>query len=148
MTQILPHPIWIGHADEDHDFAHIFDEGIEAVIELAAEEPVFPSRRELIYCRYPLFDGPGNRPEVLALAISTVASLAASSVPTLVCCGSGMSRSPAIVAAALALIHHEPPEECLIRVTRHHHSDVSPGLWNEIAQLPPSAFEGPTMVHH
>jgi protein-tyrosine phosphatase len=146
MNQIVPYPIWIGHAGESHEFGPIFEAGIEAVIELAAEEPMFSSRRDLISCRFPVLDGPGNRPEVLALAVGTVASLVAAGIPTLVCCGAGMSRAPAVVAAALALLAHEAPQECLIRVTRHHPSDVSPGLWDEISQLPPTAFEIPRLV--
>ncbi len=147
MNQILPYPVWIGHGDESHDFARIFDVGIEAVIELAAEEPPFPTPRDLISCRFPLLDSVDNRPEVLALAIRTVAGLIAAGVPILVCCGSGASRSPAVVAAALALAHHESPEACLKRVTNHHPSDVSPGLWNEIVHLPRKAFELGGVAH-
>ncbi len=143
MNQILPYAIWIGHGGESHDFPHIFDAGIEAIIELSAEEPPFPSRRELIACRFPLLDGGGNRAELLALAIRTVASLIESGTPTLVCCSGGVSRSPAVVAAALAMVHHESPEECLKKVTAHHPSDVSPGLWREIIRLPREFF-GPS----
>jgi hypothetical protein len=135
MNQIKPHPVWIGHGGEGHDFGHIFDAGIEAVVELAIEEPSFPTRRDLISCHVPLLDGAGNRPELLALAVRTVASLLAAEIPTLVCCASGESRSLAIVAAALALIHHEPPEDWLRRVALHHPSDVSPGLWNDVSAL-------------
>jgi protein-tyrosine phosphatase len=141
MIRIAPDRLWIGHGGEGHDFPPIFAAEIEAVVELAVEEPTFPSRRDMIACRFPLLDGAGNRPELLALAIRTVAGLIAARVPTLVCCGNGMSRSPAVIAAALALIHGEPPERCLERVTRHHPSDVSPGLWQEITRLAPSGFE-------
>jgi hypothetical protein len=141
MNQILPYPLWVGHGGEGQDFPRIFDVGIEAVIELSAEEPVFPSRRDLITCRFPLHDGTGNRPELLALAIRTVASLTESGTPTLVCCSNGMSRAPAIVAASLALVHHDALEECLKRVTWHHPSDVSPGLWREITRLPHELLE-------
>ena len=61
MNQIHPFPIWIGHGGEGHDFNHILDAGIEAVVELAMEEPSFPTRRDLIACRFPLLDGMGNR---------------------------------------------------------------------------------------
>jgi hypothetical protein len=141
MNQIAPYPVWIGHGSEGHDFARILDAGIEAIVELAEEEPSFPSRRDMISCRFPLIDGVGNRPDLLALAIRTVASLIASGVPTLVCCGAGMSRSPAVVAAALAQITREPIEVCLSSVARHHPADVLPGLWEEILGLPPDAYE-------
>jgi hypothetical protein len=137
MNQIEPYPVWIGHGGEGHDFQHLFDAGIEAVVELAVEEPSFPSRRDMIACRFPLIDGVGNPPHVLALAIRTVAALIAARVPLLICCGEGMSRAPAIAAAALATIEQVPPEECLKRVTHHHPSDVSPGLWSEVCQAVP-----------
>jgi protein-tyrosine phosphatase len=136
MTRIQPYPLWIGHGNEGHEFPPILDAGIEAVVELAGEEPCYPTRRDLIACHFPLIDGAGNRPELLALAIRTVSSLVVSRIPTLVCCGAGMSRAPAIVAAALALAQGEAVEACLRRVAHHHPSDVSPGLWNEVVELP------------
>jgi hypothetical protein len=45
-----------------------------------------------------------------------------------------MSRAPAIVAAALAAMRQEAPEQCLKRVTHQHPSDVSPGLWSDVCQ--------------
>jgi protein-tyrosine phosphatase len=91
----------------------------------------------MIACRIPLMDGVGNPPHLLGLAIRTVASLIEAKVPLLVCCGEGMSRAPAIVAAALAATQHEPPETCLKRVTQHHPSDVSPGLWSDVCKAVP-----------
>lgn len=143
MNRIAPYPIWIGHATEGPDFVPILDEEIQAVVDLAAEEPPFLLPRDLISCRFPLVDGPGNSDAMLALAIGTVARLAAIEVRTLVRCGAGMSRSPAVVAAALALIHQEPAEDWLTRITHLHRSDVSPGLWNEIVRLCPTVFHLP-----
>jgi hypothetical protein len=134
MNQIEPYQVWVGHGGESHDFRHLLDIGIEAVVELAVEEPSFPCRRDMIACRFPLIDGVGNPPHLLGLAIGTVASLIEAQVPLLVCCGEGMSRAPAIVAAALAATRQEAPEQCLKRVTHHHPSDVSPGLWSEVCQ--------------
>jgi hypothetical protein len=134
MNQIEPYPVWIGHGGEGHDFTHLFERGIEAVVELAGEEPSFPTRRDMIACRFPLIDGAGNPPHVLALAIQTIAALITAKVPLLVCCGAGMSRAPALVAGALATIQDESPEGCLKRVTRHHPCDVSPALWSEVRQ--------------
>jgi hypothetical protein len=136
MNKIEPFPVWIGHGGESHDFRHLFDLGIEAVVELAVEEPSFPPRRDMIACRFPLIDGVGNPPHVVRLAVQTVAALIGAKVPVLVCCSDGMSRAPAVVAAALAEIHGQPPEECLKQVTlHHHHSDVSPGFWSEVLQV-------------
>src|SRR5690242_17107834 len=122
MNQIQPYALWVGHAGEGHEFRPMFDAGIKALVQLAAEELPSQPPRELIFCRFPLIDGSGNRLELLSLAISTVAHLIQRHVPTLVSCGGGMSRAPAVAAAALALAHREAPEECLQRVTRHHPS--------------------------
>ncbi len=138
MNQIAPYRLWVGHAGEARDFRPLFDAGIKAVVELAVEEPPSQTPRELIACRFPLVDAAGNDPEVLELALRTMAALLRAQVPTLVCCGGGMSRSPAVAAAGLALAHGTPPEECLQRVVAHHPCDVSPGLWNEVTALLPA----------
>jgi protein-tyrosine phosphatase len=138
MNKIEPYPLWVGHAGEGRDFRMLFDAGIRALVQLALEEPPLETPRELIACRLPLIDGTGNRPEVLYLAISTVATLLKMHLPTLIFCGGGMSRSPAIAAAGLAMVHHQPPEKCLEQVVKCHPSDVSPGLWSEITGLLPS----------
>jgi len=138
MNQIQPHPLWIGHVSDSRGFRQLFDVGIKAVVELAMEEPSLQPPREFISCRFPLLDGAGNRAELLFLAVSTVATLIKMRISTLLTCSGGMSRSPAIAAAALAMIHHEPPEDCLQRVVEHHASDVSPGFWDEVTRLLPS----------
>jgi hypothetical protein len=85
-----------------------------------------------------LLDGTGNEPGVLALAIHTVATLLRKHIPTLVASGAGMSRAPAIVAAALSLVHSEAPEDCLQQVVKFHASDVSPAFWSEVTGILPS----------
>jgi protein-tyrosine phosphatase len=138
MHQIMPHPLWVGHAGSGLDFQPIFDAGIEALIQLAAEEPPSLPPREVICCRIPLVDGGGNREQVLRLAIGTVASLLRLRLPTLVYCGAGLSRAPAIAAAALSLVQGMPPALCLERIAEHHHTDVSTALWHDIMTLLPS----------
>ena len=135
MTQILPHQLWLGHAGDGRDMQKIFEAGIQALVQLGAEEPVVQAPRDLIEVRIPLLDGPGNRAESLTLAIQTVASLLALRVPTLVFCGTGMSRSPCITAAALATITGESPGQALRRIGEHRPCDVSPILWNEVVEL-------------
>src|SRR5437870_7574697 len=110
MTQVEPHPLWLGHKGEGDDFRQIFDQGIKAVVDLALEEPPTHPPRELIYVRFPLLDGTGNRGELLFLAVSTVATLLKMHVPLLVICGGGVSRSPAVCAAALSIVDGEAPE--------------------------------------
>lgn len=141
MNRVMPYPLWIGHGGEGLNVAQLFELGIEAVVELSAEEPSLALHRSLIACRFPLLDGAGNRAELLALAIRTVASLVKAGIPTLVCCSGGVSRSPAVVAAALALVNHQLPEESLKHVAITHHSDVAPGLWREIIRLPSDLYE-------
>jgi protein-tyrosine phosphatase len=132
MNQILPHPLWVGHAGEVSNYRPLFDVGIKAPVLLAEEEPAVVTPRELICCRFPLVDGPGNEADILVLAMQTLATLLQRHVPTLVCCGGGVSRAPALAAAALALAHAETPERCLEQVVRHHPSDVMPGFWKEV----------------
>jgi protein-tyrosine phosphatase len=132
MNQIVPYPIWVGHAGDGRTFQKIFEQGIKVVVQLALEEPPLQPPRELVYLRFPLLDGNGNDPFTLHLAISCVADLLEHRIPTLVCCGGGMSRSPAIVAVALSTVEHKDAEECLQRVIQSHPADVSPGLWEQI----------------
>jgi protein-tyrosine phosphatase len=135
MQQLTPHLLWLGHLGEGRNFQQLFDAGIKALVELAAEDMPSQPPREMIYCRFPLLDGADNDRAVLYLAVSTTASLLERRLPTLVCCGSGLSRSPAIAAAALSLVYQAPPEESLKQVARQHHTDVSPGLWNQLVSL-------------
>src|SRR5262245_5235089 len=135
MRQLLPHPLWLGHAGDGRDFRSILLAEIHAVVQLAAEEPPLPLPRELIYCRFPLVDGPGNEPNMLYVRMTTVANLLEKSVPTLLCCGAGMSRSPAIAAAALALVYQQNLEETLKQAVVHHPADVAPGLWQQVKTL-------------
>jgi hypothetical protein len=138
MNQIVPHRLWVGHAGEERDFRAIFDAGVRALVDLAVEETPGHPPHELIFCRFPLVDGAGNDLKILALAIRTAAALLRSQVPTLVGCGAGVSRAPAIAAAALALVSDEPPAQCLQRVAAHHSCDVSPGLWEDVTSLLPA----------
>jgi hypothetical protein len=135
MNRIVPYALWIGHAGEGRDFRKVFDTGVKAIVQVAAEEPPPQPPRGLICCHFPLLDGTGNPPEVLSLAITTVAALLKRHIPTMVSCGGGVSRAPAVVAAALSLVHQETPETCLRQVTEHHPSDVSPALWSDVTGI-------------
>jgi len=132
MHQIEPYQLWIGHAGDGRDFQQALDRGIRAIVQLAIAELPLQPPREFVYCRIPLLDGSGNDPGLLQLAINSVATLLQQGTPTLVCCGAGMSRSPAIVAAAISRVEHADVDECLERVTAHHVADISPGLWEDV----------------
>ena len=89
-------------------------------------------RADMVYCHFPLTDGPQDDPTILRVAIQTVATLLKSQVPTLVYCGAGMSRSPAIVAAALSIVQGGNPEDKLKEIVAGHPHDVSPQLWEAV----------------
>jgi hypothetical protein len=135
MKQILPHFLWLGHADDGRDARQLFEAGIEALVQLAMEEPALQPPRELTYCRIPLLDGAGNSTKLLRLAIRTVAELLGDHVPTLVCCNAGLSRAPVIAAAALALLTRQPAEDCLRRLAEQHSCDVAPAFWDDVMQV-------------
>ena len=134
MRRIGTHSVWIGHAGDGRAFRDLFDAGIRAIVQLAAEEPSIAPPRELICFRIPLIDGAGNDPDLLDLAIRTLSTLIEKRIPTLVCCGAGMSRSPAMVAAALSRQTAVAFDECLRAVTESGPADLSPGLLSELNQ--------------
>jgi len=132
MNQIKPHQLWIGNAGDCRAISRILDKDIRAVVQLAAEESPVQLTRELISCRFPLLDGTENDADLLDLAIGCVAILVERGIPTLVCCGAGMSRSPAIVAAALSRVNRSDLGKSLEAVIEVHPADVSPGFWKEV----------------
>ena len=132
MRRVEPYRLWVGHAGDSRSFRTLFEVGIRAVVQLAVEEPPLAPPRELTLVRVPVADGGGNDQNLLRLAITALATLIRSEVPTLVCCSAGMSRSPAIIAAALSSVESASPEDCLRRVACGAPADVSPALWEEI----------------
>ncbi len=135
MRQLQPHRLWLGHAGDAGNVRPLFDAGVKAVVDLAVEEPPSRPPRELIACRFPLVDGAGNDPDTLLLAVRTIATLIQTQVPTLVCCGVGVSRAPAITAAALSLVQRLTPAQALERLAQQYPCDVNTALWEEIAAL-------------
>jgi hypothetical protein len=114
------------------DLRRVLSAGVLALVDLAANEPPTAVTHELVYCRFPLVDGPGNPPWLLRGVAETTAWLLRSDVPTLVYCGSGMSRSPAIAAAAISLAGGGPPDTCLAALAKSGPHDISPALWHEM----------------
>jgi protein-tyrosine phosphatase len=88
--------------------------------------------RELIFFRFPLVDGAGNNGHLLLLTLGTVTHLLKMRLPTLICCSAGLSRTPAIAAAALAILNRDDPDETLQAVLQNRSADVSPALWSEV----------------
>ena len=134
MREILPNQLWIGNAGDGRNAEHLLQNGIVAVINLAAEEPSPVLPRSMIYCHFPLVDGPQDDEGVLDMAIQAVVFLLKKQIPTFVYCGAGMSRSPAIVAAALSIVQGGSPDEKLKEIVAGHPHDVSPNLWEAICR--------------
>lgn len=139
MRRIDGYKLWIGNSGDVRDARPLLDEGIEAVIDLAAAEQPAHLPRELVYCRFPLVDGGGNSAGLLSCAVLAVSALLRANVPTLVFCGAGMSRSPAIAAVALAHAREMPIQTALEHICAAGAVDVSPGLWAELQTVMLSA---------
>jgi protein-tyrosine phosphatase len=136
MRQIPSYSLWLGHVGDVRDLSGVLAAGIAALVDLAVNEPPARVTWELAYCRFPLVDGSGNPTWLLRAAVETTARFLRERVATLVYCGSGMSRSPA-VAAAISLVSGESPDSCLAAVVQSGPSDVSPTLWREIRSILP-----------
>jgi hypothetical protein len=110
VRKIEPYLLWLGHVGHVRDLRGVFTAGVAALVDLAMNEPPATITRELVYCRFPLADGSGNAPWLLHAAIDATAGLLRSGTPTLVFCSNGMSRTPAIAAAAIAKLTNRSPD--------------------------------------
>ena len=125
--EIIPSRLWIGNVGDARDVRSILNLGVEAVIDLACNELPVKVPRDIVYLRLPIVDGTGNPPQLLQLAVETTAHLIASGMPTFVFCSAGVSRSPAIVAAAIATAEHSSLDDTLKRIGAMMPHDVLPG---------------------
>jgi hypothetical protein len=137
VRQIRPYRIWLGNVVDARDLRSVLNQGIAAIVDLAATEPPPTITRDLAYIRCPLMDGSGNSPWLVCLAVETVWRLLHAKVPTLVYCTAGMSRSPAILAAAVALESGRSLAECLQEITANVPHDVSAGLIADVQTVLP-----------
>ena len=103
MRKVEGRALWIGNPGDTREVRSVLDAGIEAVVELADNEPFAVLPRELVRCRFPLSDGGENPRWLLRLAAQTAAALLRADVPVLICCSGGMNRSVCIAAAGVAL---------------------------------------------
>ncbi|MDB5309493.1 MAG: protein phosphatase [Gemmataceae bacterium] len=130
MRQVGNYPLWIGTARDARDIKGVLAAGIHAVVDLAAEElPVSPTR-DLVYLRFPLVDGEGNELRLLRATLGSVVALLKARIPTLVACGMGMSRAPAVVAVAFATAYQLTPADVLNMMPGP--GDVSLGLLRDL----------------
>ena len=135
MREVVKERLWIGNAADGRDCEGLLRAGVAAVVNLAAEEssPALP--RDMVYCHFPINDGAQDDPAVLDVAIRALVSLLKNQVPTLVYCGGGMSRSPAIAAAALSIVQGGSPDERLKQIAAGRPHDVSPQLWEAVKRM-------------
>jgi hypothetical protein len=134
MRPIAGYSLWIGNTGDLRDWRVIHRSGIVALIDLAVNEQPGPMAREIVYMRVPLIDGAGNAPWIVRAAVETLAGLLRERRSTLVFCGAGMSRSPAVAAGAIALLTGKTCDECLQSVIEGGPADVSPSTWREVMQ--------------
>lgn len=135
MREIRPGLLWIGNAGDSRVFRLIHASGIRALVQLAYEEPCVQAPRDLIVVRFPLLDGGDNDAVLTTLAIQAIISLVERRVPTLVSCSNGLSRSPCLVAAALAICEQRPLPQVLAEVIDTAPADISPPFWNHIVHV-------------
>ncbi|MBT6157809.1 MAG: dual specificity protein phosphatase family protein [Planctomycetaceae bacterium] len=137
MHEIIPSRLWIGNVGDARDVRSVLNLGVEAVVDLACNELPIEVPRDIVYLRFPIVDGTGNSSKLLRLAIETTASIIKDRTPTLVFCSAGLSRSPAVVAAALAVAEEIGLDETLKKIGLLVAHDVLPGLWNDIKAVCP-----------
>jgi protein-tyrosine phosphatase len=135
MRHLEDHNLWLGNARDGRNVRAILDAAIQAVVDLALEEPPAVLVRELTYCRFPLLDGAGNPDWLLRAAVETATTFLRAGTPTLVCCGAGMSRAPVIVAAAIASLRGCSFAEALSQVIPSGSGDVSSTLHADLSRL-------------
>jgi len=132
---VLHDKLWVGNARDLADVRGVLLLGVQAVVDLAANEAPVQYPRDIVYCRLPLVDGGENDEAVLRLAVLTTAEFIRSGTPTLVACSAGMSRSLAVTAAGLALATGLSPDQALIKVAAESPHDVSGALWADIKRV-------------
>ncbi|MFO7903760.1 MAG: dual specificity protein phosphatase family protein [Planctomycetota bacterium] len=132
VREIHPDHLYLGNAMDARDLRLLYDNRIAAVVDLAVDEPPAQLARDMIYCRIPLNDGDGNSTAIIEMAVRCVVTLIEKDIRTMVACSAGMSRSPAIAAAAMAILTRTPADDCLTTITSHAPHDVSPILWPRV----------------
>lgn len=135
IRELHPDRLFIGNAIDARDMRLLHEKRIAAVVDLAVNEPPAQLARDIIYCRIPIIDGDGNANEIIETAIRCVVTLIENDFRTLVACSAGMSRSPAIAAAALSLVAKQPLEDCLTSAVAGASHDVSPTLWSGVQMV-------------
>lgn len=135
IREIHPDRLFLGNAMDARDLRLLYDIRIAAIVDLAVNESPAQLARDMINCRIPLNDGDGNPSAIIELAVLCVVTLMEKNIRTLVACSAGMSRSPAIAAAAMAIVTRTAPDDCLTAIASHGPHDVSPILWSRVKSV-------------
>ena len=132
IREIYADLLFIGNAIDARDQRRLYDNRIAAVVDLAVNESPAQLARAMIYCRIPIIDGDGNPNTAIRTAVRCVVTLIGNNFRTVVACIAGMSRSPAIAAAAMAILTKTEPDDCLTKITSEAPHNVSPILWSRV----------------
>jgi hypothetical protein len=135
MRQVPGYSLWLGHVGDIRDLATVLSTGIQAVVDLALNEPPARVTRELVYCRFPILDGADNPPWLLRAAIDAVANLLRLGTPALIFCANGMSRTPIVAAGAIAQLRGCPLAQAVDLTAHTGPADLSPGLLADVQKL-------------
>jgi protein-tyrosine phosphatase len=135
MNCFIQNQLWQGNSVEAGDVRAILDLGVQAVVDLAAEEEPIRYPRDILMLRYPIVDGAGNPRWLLESIVSSLHGLLANEIPTFVYCRAGLSRSPAFCAAALARFRNVSMEEAIAQMFGNRSFDVSTALWSELVRF-------------
>ena len=135
MREVLVDRLWTANAREARDTQLLFSLDISAVVDLAYEEPLAQLPRQLVYCRFPIVDGPGNDLSLLRLALLTTVELIKTDARTVVACSAGMSRSPTIAICALAIHLRKRPEALLAEMNADSALELHGELWTTVSQI-------------
>ncbi|PQO38535.1 VOC family protein [Blastopirellula marina] len=137
MRVIIPDRLWIANALQVRDLRAVLATGTTAIVDLAIEEKPVSFPRDITSLRFPLLDGEGNDLALLKMAVDAVAGFIEARRPTTVACSAGMSRSPGLVAAALAQVEGQSLEDTVLRIAETGPCDLSPGLLSDLLKLVP-----------
>lgn len=135
MHCLIEQQLWQGNAVEAGDVRAILNLGVQAVVDLAAEEEPIRYPRDILVLRYPIIDGAGNPRWLLESIVSSLHNLLRNEIPTFVYCSAGLSRSPALIAAALARFRNDSMDKVIADVLKVQPLDVSTTLWRDLMSL-------------
>ena len=135
IRAIFEDRLFLGNAMDARDLRSLYENRIAAVLDLAINERPAQLAHEMIYCRFPIMDGDGSSDAMITVAIRCIMLLVETKQRTLIACSAGMSRSPAISAAAIALITKQSPEQCLLDIVTGAPHDVSSTLWSRVKSV-------------